>query len=44
MGSMWYFPQAYKLTQHNTLLMLSDSMDRNGGTGFRCVADHPAKQ
>lgn len=36
-GSIWYFPQAYKLTQHNTLLLLSESMDRSGGVGFRCV-------
>ena len=39
MASMWYFPQAYRLDEHNTMLLLSDSMDRNGGTGFRCVSD-----
>ena len=38
-GSMWYFPQAYKLTEHGKLLLMSPSMDRSGGVGFRCVVD-----
>jgi iron(II)-dependent oxidoreductase len=38
-GSMWYFPQAYKLNQHGKLLMMSPSMDRSAGLGFRCVQD-----
>ncbi len=38
-GSIWYFPQAYKLTEHGKLLMMSPSMDRSGGVGFRCVVD-----
>jgi formylglycine-generating enzyme required for sulfatase activity len=38
-GSIWYFPQAYKLNQHGKLLMTSPSMDRSGGLGFRCVQD-----
>jgi formylglycine-generating enzyme required for sulfatase activity len=38
-GSIWYFPQAYKLTEHGKLLMMSPSMDRSGALGFRCVAD-----
>jgi iron(II)-dependent oxidoreductase len=37
--SMWYFPQAYKLTQHGRYLLMSPSMDRSGGIGFRCVVD-----
>lgn len=38
-GSIWYFPQAYKLTEHGKLLLMSPSMDRSGGVGFRCVVD-----
>jgi len=38
-GSIWYFPQAYKLNEHGKLLLMSPSMDRSGGVGFRCVID-----
>jgi formylglycine-generating enzyme required for sulfatase activity len=38
-GSIWYFPQAYKLTEHGKLLMMSPSMDRSAALGFRCVQD-----
>lgn len=38
-GSIWYFPQAYKLTEHGKLLMMSASMDRSGALGFRCAQD-----
>ena len=38
-GSIWYFPQAYKLTDHGKLLMMSPSMDRSGAVGFRLVQD-----
>ena len=38
-GSHWYFPQAYKLTEHGKYLLMSDGKDRSGGIGFRCVAD-----
>jgi gamma-glutamyl hercynylcysteine S-oxide synthase len=38
-GSIWYFPQAYKLNQHGKLLMMAPSMDRSGTLGFRCVED-----
>jgi formylglycine-generating enzyme required for sulfatase activity len=38
-GSIWYFPQAYELNEHGKLLMMSSSMDRSGGVGFRCVVD-----
>ena len=38
-GSIWYFPQAYKLNEHGKLLMMAPSMDRAGGLGFRCVQD-----
>jgi formylglycine-generating enzyme required for sulfatase activity len=40
-GSIWYFPQAYKLTEHGKLLMMAPSMDRSGALGFRCVQDAP---
>jgi formylglycine-generating enzyme required for sulfatase activity len=38
-GSIWYFPQAYKLTEHGKLLMASPSMDRSGTVGFRLAQD-----
>lgn len=38
-GSIWYFPQAYKLGEHGKLLMTSPSMDRSAALGFRCVQD-----
>jgi formylglycine-generating enzyme required for sulfatase activity len=38
-GSIWYFPQAYKLSEHGKLLMMAPSMDRSGGLGFRCAQD-----
>jgi formylglycine-generating enzyme required for sulfatase activity len=38
-GSIWYFPQAYRLDQHGKLLLTSPSLDRSGGLGFRCVQD-----
>jgi gamma-glutamyl hercynylcysteine S-oxide synthase len=38
-GSMWYFPQAYKLTEHGKYLLMAPSIDRSGAVGFRCVMD-----
>jgi formylglycine-generating enzyme required for sulfatase activity len=38
-GSIWYFPQAYKLIEHGKLLMISPSMDRSGALGFRLAQD-----
>ncbi len=38
-GSIWYFPQAYRLQEHGKLLLMSPSMDRSGAVGFRCVRD-----
>lgn len=38
-GSMWYFPQAYNLSEHGKLLLMAPSMDRSGTVGFRCVQD-----
>ncbi len=40
-GSIWYFPQAYRLDQHGKLLLMAPSMDRAGTLGFRCVVDAP---
>jgi iron(II)-dependent oxidoreductase len=39
LGSIWYFPQAYKNTQHGKLLLMGPSYDRSGAVGFRCVRD-----
>jgi gamma-glutamyl hercynylcysteine S-oxide synthase len=38
-GSMWYFPQAYKLSEHGKYLLTAPGLDRSGGVGFRCVRD-----
>jgi len=38
-GSIWYFPQAYRLNEHGKLLLMSPGMDRSGAVGFRCVRD-----
>jgi len=38
-GSIWYFPQAYRNSQHGKLLLMAPSYDRSGGIGFRCVVD-----
>jgi hypothetical protein len=35
----WYFPQAYKLTEHGKLLLMAPGKDRAGTLGFRCVVD-----
>jgi formylglycine-generating enzyme required for sulfatase activity len=40
-GSMWYFPQAYKLGEHGKYLLMAPSKDRAGTLGFRCAADAP---
>jgi iron(II)-dependent oxidoreductase len=36
-GSIWYFPQAYRLTEHGKLLLMAPSMDRSAAVGFRCA-------
>ena len=38
-GSIWYFPQAYKLTEHGKLLLMAPSMDGSAAVGFRCAQD-----
>ncbi|HEX6804541.1 MAG TPA: formylglycine-generating enzyme family protein [Terriglobales bacterium] len=38
-GSIWYFPQAYRLEEHGKLLLMAPSMDRSATVGFRCVQD-----
>jgi formylglycine-generating enzyme required for sulfatase activity len=38
-GSMWYFPQAYKLNEHGKYLLIAPSTDRSATVGFRCVVD-----
>jgi len=38
-GSNWYFPQAYKITEHGKLLLMAPSKDRAATLGFRCVQD-----
>jgi formylglycine-generating enzyme required for sulfatase activity len=38
-GSMWYFPQAYRLDEHGKYLLMASGIDRSGTIGFRCVVD-----
>jgi formylglycine-generating enzyme required for sulfatase activity len=38
-GSLWYFPQAFKLTEHGKYLLMAPSKDRASTLGFRCVVD-----
>jgi iron(II)-dependent oxidoreductase len=38
-GSVWYFPQAHKNSEHGKLLLMAPSYDRSGAVGFRCVKD-----
>jgi gamma-glutamyl hercynylcysteine S-oxide synthase len=38
-GSLWYFPQNTRLTEHGKYLLMAPSKDRSGTLGFRCVAD-----
>ncbi|HVU09014.1 MAG TPA: SUMF1/EgtB/PvdO family nonheme iron enzyme [Verrucomicrobiae bacterium] len=38
-GSMWYFPNSGKLTEHGKLLLMSPGKDRAATLGFRCVVD-----
>jgi gamma-glutamyl hercynylcysteine S-oxide synthase len=40
-GSIWYFPQTYRLDEHQKLLLMSPGRDRSGTIGFRCAADAP---
>ena len=41
-GSIWYFPQAYRLDEHGKYLLMAPSLDRSGAIGFRCLVDAPA--
>jgi hypothetical protein len=36
-GSMWYFPAALELDAHSRYFLMSDSYERAGTVGFRCV-------
>jgi formylglycine-generating enzyme required for sulfatase activity len=36
-GSIWYFPETYKLNEHGKYLLMAPSKDRAGTIGFRCV-------
>jgi formylglycine-generating enzyme required for sulfatase activity len=38
-GSLWYFPQAYRVAEHGKYLLIAPSKDRAGTLGFRCVVD-----
>jgi formylglycine-generating enzyme required for sulfatase activity len=38
-SSIWYFPQAYRLDEHQKYLLMSPGRDRAGTIGFRCVVD-----
>ena len=40
-GSIRYFPQTYRLDEHQKYLLMSPGRDRAGTIGFRCVVDAP---
>jgi gamma-glutamyl hercynylcysteine S-oxide synthase len=40
-GSIWYFPQTYRLDEHGKYLLMSPGRDRAGTIGLRCVVDAP---
>jgi len=40
-GSIWYFPQTYRLDEHQKYLLMAPGRDRAGTIGFRCVVDAP---
>jgi iron(II)-dependent oxidoreductase len=39
LGSVWYFPQTYRLDEHEKILLMAPSRDRAATIGFRCVVD-----
>ena len=39
LGSVWYFPQTYRLDEHQKYLLMSPGRDRAGTIGFRLVVD-----
>jgi formylglycine-generating enzyme required for sulfatase activity len=39
LGSVWYFPQTYRLDEHQKYLLMSPGRDRAGTIGFRLVID-----
>jgi gamma-glutamyl hercynylcysteine S-oxide synthase len=40
-GSIWYFPQTFRLDEHQKFLLMSPGRDRAATIGFRCVQDAP---
>ena len=38
-GSIWYFPQAYRMTSMANCSSWRPVIDRSGAVGFRCVKD-----
>jgi len=39
LGSLWYFPQTYRLDEHQKYLLMAPGRDRAGTIGFRLVVD-----
>jgi len=39
LGSIWYFPQTYRLDEHEKYLLMAPGHDRAGTIGFRCAVD-----
>lgn len=39
LGSVWYFPQTYRLDEHQKYLLMSPGCDRAGTIGFRLVVE-----
>jgi formylglycine-generating enzyme required for sulfatase activity len=41
LGSIWYFPQTFRLDEHQKYLLMSPGHDRAATIGFRCAVDTP---
>jgi iron(II)-dependent oxidoreductase len=39
LGSIWYYPQTYRLDEHQKYPLMAPGRDRAGTIGFRCVVD-----
>jgi hypothetical protein len=41
LGSIWYFPETYRLNEHQKYFLMAPGRDRVATIGFRCAVDSP---